>query len=281
MYYGKEAYKKDVPHIEKVKKNKDALSFTYLFDKYYNIVLNHLQNHFRSVRNPVLEDVAIEVIEDWFLNIDSREYEVNKIGFILCLQAKNKVFKILRPKFQIIPSSELKDEKYDKDNFIDLLTYTTFGGVKGVDAAKISFMYKKKADEFIGELNDRDYNLITGFLDGLKAKDICKKTGTVPTAIYRDTQQAFKNLKKLIFDKRNVIFDKQKAQYLNSKVKFKHPEIMKMYYVDKLSISSIADVLKIEYNAVKGRLKRDRDLMRFDGLSWDQIKNNRKVQCQK
>ena len=67
MFYGKESYKKDIPFLEKAKATGDALSFTYLFDKYYNIVLYHLQINFREVRVEVLEDAAIETIEDWFL----------------------------------------------------------------------------------------------------------------------------------------------------------------------------------------------------------------------
>lgn len=276
MHYGKEAYKKDIPHLEKVKKFKDPLSFTYLFDKYFNIVLAHLKINFRNVRIEILEDVAIETIEDWFLNIDNKDYEVNLLGYNLCLNAKGTVFKILRPKFKVIPASDLTlDEHVQKNSFIDIITYTTFSGVKGQDQAKINFLFKKKADQFIGELGDKDYNLITGFLDGLNTKQRAEKAGIHVRNLTTATQFALKHLKELIFDNRNTIFEKQRKQYLKTNIKFKHPEVMQKYYVEKLSISEISEAINVSYNIVKGWLKRDRDKMKFNGLSYYQLNKNK------
>jgi len=277
MFYGKESYKKDIPFLEKAKATGDALSFTYLFDKYYNIVLYHLQINFREVRVEVLEDAAIETIEDWFLSIENKDYEANLLGFILCRNAKGKIFKMLRPKTKFIPFSKLsQDDEKEAEKFINQLIYTNLNGEKGIDQAKVSFMLKKKADNFISELSDKNYKIITLYLDGLNFNQIRKKLSLVSNSIDQ-LKIAFRELRNLIFDERNAIFDKQRKQYFETKVKFKHPKIMRLYYEEKLSIRAISDIENISYDMAKRRLKLDRDLMKYEGLSyhsWKKLQSN-------
>ena len=261
MNYNNDSYKKDLPYLAAAKKHQDDEAFTYLFDKYFNIVLAHITKLFKNVRQNVLEDVAIEVIEGWFFDIDN-DWDADKIGLYLCTQARSNVIKIIRYKTYHQDFSSLNTDDSDSvDKFINLLCYYNIAGTDyNSDLAKLTFRLKKKLDKHIGDLSDRDYTIITSYLDGLNKKEVESVLGC--SINHHDAiQVAFKHLREAVFDNRNSIFDKQKKLYLKSDAKFKHPEVMEMYYKQNLKIRTISDVLNKKYDIVKGWIKRDRELI--------------------
>ena len=260
----------DTPYLESVKKNGDRESFTWLFEKYFNIVLLHLYKRFRNVRREILQDAAIEQIEFWFFNIKSVEWKIDMTGYILCQMAAGKVFKIMRPKFKVIPFSDtnIVDDEDLEDKFIDKLVYHSLSGLDyDKDIAKMHFRLKKTVDKHIEFLSERDYNVITSFLDGDSVKTFHNKVGK---QVNRSDaiKLAFKHLKEAVYDSRNSIFDQQRKQYFKTKVKFSHPDVMKMYYEHEMKIPTIAKILNKKYDLVKGWIKRDRDKIKFEGKSY-------------
>jgi len=255
----------------------DQQAFTSLFNKYFNIVLLHLAHRFRKVRHDVRQDVAIETIEWWFFNINAVDWKNDQTGYILCTMARNKLSKIIRPKFRVIPFVDVNKGNADSDSeadedlenrLLDQLVYHSLSGLDyDADLAKMTFQLKRRVDKHIEDLSERDYNVITSFLDGDSVKTFHNKVGK---QVNRSDaiKLAFKHLKEAVFDSRNSVFDQQQRMYYKTKVKFKHPDVMKFYYDHQMKIRTIANILNKSYDLIKGWLKRDRDLMINEGKSY-------------
>jgi len=259
MYYGKNSYKNDIPVIKKAKEN-DREAFTWLFDKYFNIVLLHLYGRFNKVRREILQDIAIETIEYWFLNIKKLKLDEMGLGSFLCNIADQSVFKILRHKSRPVPFSDIEDNGDEDTKFIDYLIYKKeFSGYEN-DLAKTTFVLKKKADQFIGELTSIQYNVLTEYLNGSSIKRTAVVAGIKENNVKDTLYKAFKRLRYLIFEEKNSYFNQCKKKYNKSKgkVEFKNPEILKMFYEDNLNCRTISEVLGLDYYIVRNRLKRDR-----------------------
>lgn len=256
----------------------DQEAFTILFNKYFNIVLLHLYGRFKKVRRDVLQDVAIETIEWWFFNLNSVDWKTDQTGYILCTMARQKIFKLMSPKFRVIPFADTKKGNTDSDSeadedlenrLIDQLVYHSLSGLDyDADLAKMTFQLKKRVDQHIGDLSDRDYKIIIAYLDGGTKKDFLKIAGNATAAV----QTAFKHLKEAVHNSRNSVFDQQQRMYYKTKVKFKHPDVMKFYYEDQMKIRTIANILNKSYDVIKVRIHRDRKLMINEGKSYYKAK---------
>ena len=240
-------------------------------------MLLHLAHRFRKVRHDVRQDVAIETIEWWFFNINAVDWKNDQTGYILCTMARNKLSKIIRPKFRVIPFVDVNKGNADSDSeadedlenrLLDQLVYHSLSGLDyDADLAKMTFQLKRRVDKHIEDLSERDYNVITSFLDGDSVKTFHNKVGK---QVNRSDaiKLAFKHLKEAVFDSRNSVFDQQQRMYYKTKVKFKHPDVMKFYYDHQMKIRTIANILNKSYDLIKGWLKRDRDLMINEGKSY-------------
>lgn len=184
----------------------DQHGYTLLFDRYFGIVKMFLYKNFRQVRDEVLQDVAIITLEDWLLNISEDNCNVDKIGFKLCKQAKNKVFRILKKKFKNTAFTDLYKDQNEEDFFINQKVYKIIADGYDADIAKISFQLKRKVDQYIDQLPDEDYNVITLFLEGERSVDIERKLNLTYNSASKKITKAFTNLKKLMDGKRKNMY---------------------------------------------------------------------------
>lgn len=215
MNYAKQN-KEDVAFV-KMALSGDQHGYTLLFDRYFDIVKLYLYKNFRHVRDEVLQDVAIITLEDWLLNISEDNCNVDKIGFKLCRQAKHKVFRILQPKFKNTAFTDLYSDQNEEDYFINQTVYKIIADGYDADIAKITFQLKTKVDQYISELPDEDYNVITLFLQGERSVDIEKKLNLTYNSAKKKITKAFTNLKKLMDGRKKGIYGyKKKIQEYNT-----------------------------------------------------------------
>lgn len=237
--------------LNAVIKTNDREAFTYLFNKFFPIVNSYLLKRFKHVRPELLQDVAIETMETWYFD-KMTDWNPDFIGADLCRWAGAYVHGIIKPKFKIQPYSDFNEN--EQDSFMDALVYHGISSSDfDEDLAKMTFRLKKKVDRFVGMLSDRDYNVLMLFLDGNKKHEIAKKIGVA--RITSEIQIAFKHLKELVFNQNH--FENKRAIYLKSNTTFTQPEVMEMYFKDRLSLRTISEIKGVKLKNIRSWVNRD------------------------
>lgn len=247
--YEAEDKKREI-YTEAVKNGDKNEALKYLFDTYYRLTLIHLIKTFKNVRHPILEDAAIESVEDWYFR-GIHVWDYNHLNLI----EQNAMQKI----FKLVASPRNKKDSIDDQliNYLDELKKFEITDVdKDTDLAKVTFELKRKADKYIGELSDEDYQIITMFLEGRRPVYIRKKLGFRPKQEHQKITTAFNRLRLLIFG--NPEFDRQKEIYRKNKHLTTFPEIMEMYYEKEMKQSEIANKLLVGVRLIEDRLRRQK-----------------------
>lgn len=253
----------DIVYINAIKNNNNQEAFTYIFNKYFSILLTDLSFTFKKVRYNVLQDIAIETVEHWYFN-KLNDWKSEDVISYLITEGRSRVFSILKPR---AVTQDSYSDISDNEHFLDVLTFATWLDYDN-DAAKMTFKLKKTIDRHIEFLSERDYNVLMLFLDGYRDIEIVRKIGLNKSR--GEVKRAFQHLKEIVFQTSS--FENNRKKYIESNVKKHNKEATDMYYLDRISIVNIAKCYNVKSKIATNWIQRCNQRINNKGVLNNQIK---------